>query len=610
MSSRQRARLQTTILRGTCDDAGGSDEDDDGDVAVSQKKSVFLMNESVDSSDGEDTSDEEQNQRALTSSKPQIDKLVEPALKKNPQKKAPKTADQGDDWEMILNELDEEGNKFITSEILRRNNFNKLFEVDPKSLDIDTIMRKRFGGATLNDEILRGNKGAKSLPRIKVHRKLLFSAQKDDWVKPPTVIAGGFGIVKSDPPLHLVEGLNLPTKEEWFQFLWSDEYEALNSQYILVQNSGDANRLVMFLAEFPYHTEGFMQLAMVFARTGQMDRAAELVRRCIFCLECAFIESFKLASGNGCRMDPTSHENSILFTALFRHAQITCMLGCPGLAADIAKILLGLLPEGDPMLVLLALDHYMVAAGRWSQLLALTGAPANSQYWDAVASSTIMASQWQCPVTVEKSPYSVAMTWRSSAKKEEEPSTSSRVATDGHDGGEYSGNSRKAATELQGSDCEEEITRVPCAPSAVVESSAATKQGGSGGGGMVSDSSTSSGAQPACKTLKYTLEHMPNWWFSLALAAFNAERSSSSTSSASVTAGSAPSSGSAASTSMDAPVEPGLCSSILKSALARWPFMLLQLTKRAGIEGKSLAWRTVLGHSVFSAAAARYHCLS
>ena len=35
---------------------------------------------------------------------------------------------------------------------------------------------------------------------------------------------------------------------------------------------------------------GFMQIAMVFARTGQMDRAVDLTRRALYCYECAFIE--------------------------------------------------------------------------------------------------------------------------------------------------------------------------------------------------------------------------------------------------------------------------------------------------------------------------------
>ena len=35
---------------------------------------------------------------------------------------------------------------------------------------------------------------------------------------------------------------------------------------------------------------GFMLIAMVFARTGQMDRAVDLTRRALYCYECAFIE--------------------------------------------------------------------------------------------------------------------------------------------------------------------------------------------------------------------------------------------------------------------------------------------------------------------------------
>ncbi len=89
------------------------------------------------------------------------------------------------------------------------------------------------------------------------------------------------GIVPTDPPSYDES----PRQGAWFRFQWSDEYASLHRQYCIVQNSGDANRLVLFLSRNPFHVDGFLQLAMVFARTGQMDRAAELVRRCLFCLE-------------------------------------------------------------------------------------------------------------------------------------------------------------------------------------------------------------------------------------------------------------------------------------------------------------------------------------
>jgi len=95
--------------------------------------------------------------------------------------------------------------------------------------------------------------------------------------------------------------------------------------------------LVSFLSQHPYQVEGFLQLAMVFARTGNMDRAGDLVRRSIYCLESVFIEPFKPYHGY-CRMDSNLKENSPLFLALFRHMQMTCMLGCPSISANIARV--------------------------------------------------------------------------------------------------------------------------------------------------------------------------------------------------------------------------------------------------------------------------------
>ena len=151
-----------------------------------------------------------------------------------------------------------------------------------------------------------------------------------------------------------------------FQFIWAEEYAKVNDQFTAIQQSGDANRLVTFLSQHHYHQEGLLQLAMVFARTGQMDRASDLVRRCLFCIHCAEAETFRPCLG-GALLDPAVRENKIYFAAVFRHMQIVGMLGCPSVAASIAKLLLSLNPFGDAAHVLLCLDYYLIAGGEAEQ---------------------------------------------------------------------------------------------------------------------------------------------------------------------------------------------------------------------------------------------------
>ena len=55
---------------------------------------------------------------------------------------------------------------------------------------------------------------------------------------------------------------------QWFQFDWSDDYERLQASFQQVQATNDPNMLVVFLSRHPYHIDAALQLAMVFARTG------------------------------------------------------------------------------------------------------------------------------------------------------------------------------------------------------------------------------------------------------------------------------------------------------------------------------------------------------
>ena len=92
-----------------------------------------------------------------------------------------------------------------------------------------------------------------------------------------------------------------------------------------------------------------------------MDRASDCVRIALFLLEHTFNETFRSQLGV-CRFNANSDENSVLFTALFRHAQMSCMMGCPTVSAAISLLLLSLDLIGDPAHVLLCLDFYLLAS--------------------------------------------------------------------------------------------------------------------------------------------------------------------------------------------------------------------------------------------------------
>ena len=77
-------------------------------------------------------------------------------------------------------------------------------------------------------------------------------------------------------------------------------------------------------------------------------------------------------------MDPTCGENAPFFTALFRHMQMSAMLGCPSVASEVGKILLSLEPRTDSYNVLLTLDYFLLTSGKHSDLLDFVGISSRS----------------------------------------------------------------------------------------------------------------------------------------------------------------------------------------------------------------------------------------
>ena len=437
---------------------------------------------------------------------------------------------------------------------------NQFFKIeDIKNLDIDNTLRRRFGQQNvlhpddnnnnndlpqqqqhhhhhirqMNGGIRNHNRGVSKSNILSSTRKYLFcNHPKDSWVKPPSFISGGIGMVKlSSMNLkdcggsclkehHHRHGSIQPDKSSYdmdamlYSFEWSGEYRFLNKQYRYIQNSGDVNLLVMFLAHFPYHTAGLHELAMIYAKMGRIDRAFDLVRRGIYVYECSFLTSFKPIVTTNCRMDPKIDANRMFFTLLYRYMQMCGMQGCLGVAADVCRYLLSLHPTDDIHFLLLVLDYYLTAAGKHDVILSYCNL--HTDQLNSLPSSDYRTFSFHSLYIFHR--------WNHSG-----------VDKDDH----------------------------------------------------IDDA----------KHPHRSIEHLPNWWFSLALSRFlheisesNKARSSSNSSSG------GSSSGGIAIKASDF---------LLKAALFQWPFMLQTLIIKAGIDLSTLAssvakpWRDVFSHAFF-----------
>lgn len=217
-------------------------------------------------------------------------------------------------------------------------------------------------------------------------RRCFMGPPREEWPRPPTFVGGGLRMAHVDAPHDRekeAEGEE-EAAQDWFAFEFSPALQAMQEDYLRVQQTCDPNALAIFVAHLPHHVEGLLTLALVFAAHGQMDRAHDFIRRCLFVYEAAYIESFRscfvgeslsakamAAHPISCRMDFRRPENRPFFSALFRHIQ---MLGGRGLyqtAFEVSKFLLSLDPRGDPTGILLCLDFYAIRAGKKEQLLAM-----------------------------------------------------------------------------------------------------------------------------------------------------------------------------------------------------------------------------------------------
>ncbi|CAM9753416.1 unnamed protein product [Scytosiphon promiscuus] len=266
-----------------------------------------------------------------------------------------------------------------------------LLRCDPRCLKLDQELRRKFGGGDRENGAAAGARGGRarrtrrgmmlarggnnSVSASLTLKRLVVSSPKEDWPKPPSFVGGGLGMKKCEggAPSYLPPWqADAHRGAEWFVFERSGSLEQLHRKFEAIQSMHDPNLLASFASRAPYHADALLQLGMVFAHTGQMDRASEFVGRCLYVLESAATESFRPMEG-ACRLDATLDVNKTYFAAMFRHMQMSGMVGGSRTALEVGRLLLSLDPIGDPMGCLLALDSHALASRQGEFLLDLHG---------------------------------------------------------------------------------------------------------------------------------------------------------------------------------------------------------------------------------------------
>ncbi|CAN0390173.1 unnamed protein product [Lampetra fluviatilis] len=228
----------------------------------------------------------------------------------------------------------------------------QVLNVEHRHLNPDNELKRFFGArAVMGDANSRRRRQQHNRP---CRRVTWLTVPKDSWPRP-----GRTGI-----GMELLESLG---GLHFFRFVHSRDYQRVQHAFLDAVDSMDPHNLVALTHTSPYHVDSLLQLSDVCRLQEDHEMAREFVERALFCLESSFHPLFSLTSGS-CRLDYRYPENRSLYLALFKHLAALEKRGCSRTALELAKLILSLSPDEDPLGVLLLIDHLCLRAREYRYL--------------------------------------------------------------------------------------------------------------------------------------------------------------------------------------------------------------------------------------------------
>ena len=408
MGSRARKKWQgdllSTLQTQHDDDSSEEDDADDDDAVIltNQKKTGFdLMmvhdESSSDEDDGDELSskgekEEKETEAAGNDGKAKTDNALETTdannnnnnTKDNLQKEEEEYLDAilGEFQQQDLNRTDD---KKASTKIGRpESEFAPILRnVDVRDLDIDRSLRNALHGGnatgipTANSATSRGEGGGSAGRTARMAH--VFGAPPPNTLRPPHFVGGGIGMTSYDRFAQDSAGPHIPwpysqksVKDDsttvttyadpssWYTYQYSDTYSRELQDYRQIEQSGDVNGLLLFVAHHPFCTDALLQLVSVLNQTNHSQEGQQLLKRALWVYECAALPSFHkdlLITYQHALVDGQRPENSKFFEALWELLVRQCVpTGLHKSAWTVGRFLWGLDPWRDPMGVLLVLD--------------------------------------------------------------------------------------------------------------------------------------------------------------------------------------------------------------------------------------------------------------
>lgn len=224
--------------------------------------------------------------------------------------------------------------------------------VDPRHLNPENEMRRIFGSRVVQSEQAkkRGRGG-----RIYGRSGVLIQGRNWSHIGKPGI---SMELVETRGDVH------------HFSFEHSKAYQAIQFQFLDAVETFNPDNIVAILNLHPSHVDSLIQFSDVCKMGEDLQMAAELIERALYCLESCFHPLFNVTQGTG-RLDYRRPENRSLFLALFKHLHFVGQRGCPRTALEFCKLLLGLDPENDPLCATLMLDYFALRAEQYQYLVRL-----------------------------------------------------------------------------------------------------------------------------------------------------------------------------------------------------------------------------------------------
>lgn len=226
-----------------------------------------------------------------------------------------------------------------------------LLAVDPRNFNPDNEMKRIFGSKVIQNE----QTGKQRRGRGRTHGRSSILVSPKNW--PP--------VGKPGISMSLVE-----RKEDvsYFMFEHSKQFQTVQQQFLEAVESFNPDNIVDLLNLYPYHIDALIQFSDVCKMGEDMQMAAELIERALYCLESCCHPLFSFVQGN-CRLDYRRAENRSFFIALFKHIMFVGERGCTRTALEFCKFLLSLDVDGDPLCITLMLDYYALRCSQYDYLL-------------------------------------------------------------------------------------------------------------------------------------------------------------------------------------------------------------------------------------------------